>query len=446
MSVESNVTTGRSRQRPWRNWGRNQTAYPADYAFPSSVESVQETVERARAAGLPVKAIGAGHSFTAIAVTDGVHIGLDDLSGLIDVNVPKKQATFAAGTRLFDVPGLLAPYGLAMPNLGDIDRQSLAGAISTGTHGTGSAFGGIATQVTGVVVVTADGTLLRADENQNSELLPALRVGLGALGIIVEVTLQCVPAFGLQAVEAPIQLEEVLNTLDDRFEREDHFEFHWFPHSAVASTKSNTRISAGSALKPRSAMNRFMNDTVVANGVYRSLLNLERLVPAMIPGANRIAAQQFANSEYSDHSHRVFATSRSLKFREMEYALPREEIVPVFNRIRQLIDQRGLRIEFPIEVRAAAADENWLSTAYGRETGYIAVHRFFRQPHAEFFAAVEEIFTAHGGRPHWGKLHTRDAEYLRSVYPKMPDFLALRRQIDPTGVFSNDYLRKVLGS
>lgn len=445
MTGETSRQTARAKPRVWRNWGRSQTAHPAEFLAPSTVEAVQAAVARARAAGQPVKAVGAGHSFSAIAVTDGVQLGLDGLSGLLGVQTASRRATFAAGTRLFDIPALLAPFGLAMPNLGDIDRQSLAGAISTGTHGTGAAFGGIATQVTGVVVVTADGTLLRADEMQNTELLPALRVGLGALGIIVEITLQCVPAFSLQAVEAPMPLEDVLSSLDDRFDGDDHFEFHWFPHSEVASTKTNTRISADSPLQPRGALNRFMNDTVLANGAYRALCNLERFVPAMVPGVNRIVARQFANSEYSDLSHRVFATSRGIKFREMEYALPRAEIIPAFTRIRELIDRRGWRIEFPIEVRAAAADENWLSTAYGRDTGYIAVHRFLRQPNIEFFAAAEAIFTAHGGRPHWGKMHTRDAAYLRGVYPKMQDFLDVRRQLDPLGVFLNDYLRKVLG-
>ena len=442
------MTEARSVQRavkPWSNWGRSESGHPVARVSPTTVEAVQDAVVRARTTGQTVKAIGAGHSFSAIAVTDGVQLSLDGLSGLLSVDAGKQQATFAAGTRLFDVPGLLAPYGLAMPNLGDIDRQSLAGAISTGTHGTGAAFGGIATQVTGMVVVTADGGLLCADREQNSELLPALRVGLGALGIIVEVTLQCVPAFSLQAVEKPIPLDEVLATLDERFETEDHFEFHWFPHSEVASTKTNTRRMGHESLRPRGALDRFLGDTVVANGLFRALCNVERLVPALTPGVNRIAARQFANAEFTDASHRVFATSRGVRFREMEYALPRAELIPVFQQVRELIGKRGWRIEFPIEVRAAAADENWLSTAYGRETGYLAVHRFFRHTEAEFFPAVEEIFTAHGGRPHWGKMHTRELAYLQGVYPKMPDFLELRRELDPTGLFGTAYLRRVLG-
>ena len=430
----------------WQNWGRSASVRPVRVERPRSPEGVQRAVQAAASQGLAIKAVGAGHSFTGIAVAPGVLLELDDLQGLVSADAVTGRVTLLAGTRLHRIPALLAPYGLAMQNLGDIDKQSISGAISTGTHGTGAGYGGLATQVVGITLVTATGEFLRVDEAQNSEMLPAVALGLGALGIIVEVTLQCVPAFVMHAIDEPAPLEDVLATLDDRAAASDHFEFYWFPHTDVALTKRQMRMPESTVRRPLPIVGRWIDETLLSNGVYRVVCAAGQVFPAVTPPFSRLAVKLTGNREYTDLSHRVLTQSRTVRFREMEYALPAENVVSAFRAVQALITQRGWRIEFPIEVRFAAEDDRWLSTAHGRATGYIAVHRYWRADPTVYFEAVEEIMLAHGGRPHWGKLHTLGAESLRERYPRFDDFLALRDRLDPEHRFSNRYLERVLGA
>ena len=430
----------------WRNWGRTEAVTPVRVERPASVEAVQRAVLAAARAGLPIKAVGAGHSFTGIAVASGVQLDLSALSGVLDVDVPAARVTLGAGTFLYDLPRMLRPFGLALTNMGDIDRQTLAGAISTGTHGTGSQFGGIAAQVIGAQLVTADGSLLTVSRTENAELLPAVALALGALGILVSITLQCVPEFVLHARERAERLDDVLETLPQRVEEADHFEFYWFPHTRTALTKTNTRFGSAVARSPLSGSQRFVDDWLVSNQLFRLTCSLGRLAPPVVPRINRLAEKLTGTREYADLSPRVFATRRTVRFREMEYAVPAAAVPTVLREIDALIERRGWRISFPVEVRFAAQDDLWLSTAHLRETGYIAVHRYFRDPHEQYFEAVEEIMTEHAGRPHWGKLHTGDAASLRAAYPRFDDFVGLRDRLDPERLFTNAYLDRVLGA
>jgi FAD-linked oxidoreductase len=413
--------------------------------MPGSSGAVQRSVQAAAKRGMRVKAVGAGHSFTGIAVAPGVLLDLVDLTGIVAVDRERSRVTLLAGTRLHQVPRLLAPYGLAMQNLGDIDRQSISGAISTGTHGTGAGFGGIATQVVGVTLVTGDGELLSVNEDEHPELLPAVAVGLGSLGILVDVTLQCVPAFVLQAVDRPEPLDEVLSTLESRVADADHFEFYWFPHTDVALTKTHTRLPESAPRKPLPRVGKWIDEELLSNGVYRMVCATGTLVAPVVPRFSRLAVKLTGNREYTDLSHRVLTQNRNVRFREMEYALPAANVRPAFEALRALIDERGWRISFPVEVRFAAADDLWMSTAHGRASGYIAVHRYYRENPTEYFEAVEKIMLSFGGRPHWGKMHTLDADILRDRYPRFDDFVALRDRLDPQRMFANTYLDRVLG-
>ena len=381
-----------------------------------------------------------------MAVAPDVLLELDDLQGLVSVDEQSGRATLLAGTRLHRIPGLLAPYGLAMENLGDIDRQSISGAISTGTHGTGSRFRGIAAQVVGVTLITAAGEFLHVDETRNAELLPAVALGLGALGVLVEVTLQCVPAFVMHAVDAPAPLDVVLESLHERVAAADHFEFYWFPHTDVALTKTTQRLPESAVRHPLPPVGKWIDETLLSNGVYRVVCAAGTVAPAITRPFNRLAVRLTGDREYTDLSHRVLTQTRTVRFREMEYALPQDRVVPAFREVKALVEKRGWRIEFPVEVRFAAADDRWLSTAYERDSAYIAVHRYWRHDPSEYFEAVERIMLAHGGRPHWGKLHTLDAERLRERHPRFDDFVALRDRMDPERRFSNRYLERVLGA
>ncbi|WP_022886683.1 D-arabinono-1,4-lactone oxidase [Glaciibacter superstes] len=453
----------------WRNWARTEHVRPRRVERPSSAAAVQRAVVAAGQAGLRIKAVGSGHSFTGIAVAPDVLLDLHDLElgvdnysvdndrgadysgadhgggGAIRVDVELGRVTLAAGTPLHRLPALLRPHGLALENMGDIDRQTIAGATSTGTHGTGAGFGGLATQIVALTLVTGDGALLRVSEIENPDLLPAARLGLGALGIVVDVTIQCVPAFLLHAVDAAEPLDAVLESWLERSETLDHFEFYWFPHTGSALTKTNTRLPADGIRSPLSPVRRWLDDELLANGLYRATCGIGAALPALVPRFSRMAERLSGGRDYTDASPRVFVTNRTVRFREMEYALPLEAVPEALREVRALIEERGWRISFPIEVRSAAADDLWLSTASGRATGYVAVHRYFREDPTEYFRAVEAIMRSHDGRPHWGKLHQQDAASLRAVYPRFDDFLAVRDRLDPDHRFSNPYLERVLG-
>ena len=430
----------------WRNWARTEAVRPLRVERPADAGAVQRAVRAAAASGLRVKPVGSGHSFTGIAVAPDVQLDLADLSGVIDADAATGRVTLGAGTPLHRLPGLLEPHGLALANMGDIDRQTVSGAISTGTHGTGLGFGGLATQVVGATLVTGTGELLRVDERERPDLLPAVRLGLGALGVLVDVTLQLVPRFVLHAVERPEPLDEVLAAWDDRVRDADHVEFYWFPHTATALTKTNTRLPGDAPRQPLGRVSRWIDDELLANGVYRGICALGRVAPSVTPFFARQVERLTGDRDFTDRSPAVFTTHRSVRFAEMEYALPLEAVPAAFGEVRALIERRGWRISFPIEVRAAASDDVWLSTAYGRETGYIAVHRYFREDPREYFGAVEAIMRAHDGRPHWGKLHSLDADALRGAYPRFDDFLRVRDELDPDRRFANPYLDRVLGA
>ncbi len=427
----------------WRNWGRLQQSRPSHIARPTSVEQVVEVLAFARERGLRVKAIGAGHSFTAIAATDDVQLDISALDGVYAVD--GTRVTLGAGTNLYQLPALLDPLGLALTNMGDIDRQTIAGATSTGTHGTGSRFGGLATQIVAATLVTAAGELLHVSETEHTDLLPAVRLGLGALGILVEVTIECVPSFKLNAVEKPEPLQEVLDTWLERTEAVDHFEFYWFPHTDTALTKTNTRLPVDAPSRLQSPIARWVDDQLMSNGVFTVTCGIGTAMPWMIPSINHLADKLVAEREFTDLSHRVFVAPRTIRFKEMEYALPVEHVPAALRAVNALVQERGWRISFPVEVRVAAADENWMSTAYGRKSGYIAVHRYWREDPTEYFEAVEEIMKSFDGRPHWGKMHFRDAESLAATYPRFGDFTRVRDQLDPDRLFANPYLERVLG-
>lgn len=429
----------------WQNWARTVRVRPRQVHAPASVSALQRTVASAAAAGLRVKAVGAGHSFTGIAEAPEVLLDLTRLQGLVRADPFTGQVTLLAGTRLHAVPRLLAPSGLAMPNLGDIDRQSIAGAISTGTHGTGAGHAGLSAQVAGLVLIQPDGGRLTLEDGD--PLLPAAALGLGALGVIAEVTLQCVPAFLLRAVERSESLPDVLAGLAHRVKEADHFEFYWFPHTGRAATKTNTRLPATAARAPLPPVRRWVDDSLLSNTVFRATCAAGTAVPAMIPAVNRIAAAALGGREYTDASPRVFTQARTVRFREMEYAVPARLLQPAFAALQQLVEENpGWRLSFPVEVRWAAADDRWLSTAFGQDTAYVAVHRYYREDPAEYFAAVEQVMLSHGGRPHWGKEHSLTAADLAGRYPRFADFQDLRNKLDPDRVFANGYLDRVLGS
>jgi FAD-linked oxidoreductase len=436
---------GESGPAGWQNWAGTYSVNPARTVHPRNPDQVATEIALAAADGLSVKAMGSGHSFTDIGVTRGVMVGLDQLTGIISADRATGLVTVAAGTTLAELNPALWNMGLSLSNLGDIEAQTISGAISTGTHGTGRSFGGLATQVRGLELVTAAGDIVQCAPDRDAELFAAARISLGALGVITAVTLQCEPAFALQATEMPADYDDLLEVLGV-LEQNDHFEFYWFPHTRRVLTKINTRMPLEGELRPLGRFKGWWNDEFLSNTVFGALNRLTSYRPGTIRVANRLAARALGEREYLDRSYRVFTSSRRVVFREMEYAVPRKSLAYVLDELDGWIRRSHERVGFPVEVRLSAADTIPLSTAYGRETCYIAVHQYHRRPHEEYFTAFEDIARSVEGRPHWGKLHYRSAEDLAPHYPRFSDFLAVRDRVDPERRFGNDYLRRVLGS
>jgi FAD-linked oxidoreductase len=428
----------------WSNWAGNQSMDPVRVARPTTVDEIASVVKQAAADGHRVKAIGSGHSFTPIGLTDGVLLQLGDYERLVSADRTTGLVTVEAGLPLHRLNPLLAEHGLGLTNMGDVDAQTVSGAISTGTHGTGRSSAGFAMQIAGLELVLADGSVVQCSATERPELFAAARVGLGALGIISTVTLQAEPAFVLEADERPMPLDDVLDGFFDLVRDNEHFEFYWFPHTDIALTKRNNRTDE--PVRPLTKVKAFVDDELLSNGVFELTCRLGNRMPAIIPRLNRVAAKALSARTYVDVAPKVFVSSRRVRFREMEYAIPRADLPAVFAELRTLPERTGMHVSFPVEVRVAPADDVWMSTASGRDSAYIAVHMYKGTPYDRYFAAVEKLFQDVAGRPHWGKLHTLDAATLRERYPRFDDFVRVRNEVDPERRFGNAYLDRVLGA
>jgi L-gulonolactone oxidase len=429
----------------WTNWARTATARPARICAPASVAELCEEVARAVRDGLRVRMVGSGHSFTDVAVTDGLMLRPDRLRGIETVDAATRRVTVLAGTPLHELGPALWAHGLALANLGDIDRQTVAGALATGTHGTGEAHGSLASQVVGFDLVSPAGELVSVDATSAPELFHAARVGLGAFGVMTRITLQCVSAFGLQAVERPGSLDAVLEDLDAFFGSADHVEFYWFPHTRRVLQKVNTRIGPV-GLQPLPAWRARLDDDLLSNTVFEGLNRVATAAPPAIPTLNAVAARALSARTFSDRSYRVFASSRTVVFRESEFAIPQHSTADVLREMDRWFTASGERVAFPVEVRVGPAEDAWLATAHGRDTAYISVHQYHRRPHDRYFDAVAAIMREARGRPHWGKLHSLDGADLSALYPNLDRARALRDDLDPGSHFRNAYTDQVFGS
>ncbi|MEV2200323.1 D-arabinono-1,4-lactone oxidase [Streptomyces fradiae] len=435
--------SGRSGAATWRNWAGNVSVRPAREAFPASVEELAEAVRGAADDGLRVKTVGTGHSFTSIAATDGLLIRPDLLTGIRRIDRTAMTVTVESGTPLKRLNAALAREGLSLANMGDIMEQTVAGAISTGTHGTGRDSASVAAQVRELELVTADGRVTTCSEKENPDVFAAARIGLGALGVVSAVTFAVEPMFLLTAREEPMGFDRVTAEFDELYAENEHFEFYWFPHTGNCSTKRNNRSQG--PVDPPGAVSGWFEDEFLSNGVFQVANSVGRALPAAVPAIARLSSRALSPRTYTDIPYKVFTSPRRVRFMEMEYAVPREAAVAALRELRAMVDRSPLRVSFPVEVRTAPADDITLSTASGRDTAYIAVHMYRGTPYRAYFTATERIMTAHAGRPHWGKVHTRDAAYLAQVYPRFGEFTALRDRLDPDRVFANPYLRRVLG-
>jgi L-gulono-1,4-lactone dehydrogenase len=426
----------------WHNWAGDQVCRPNELVRPRDSDELAAVVAGAAAVGRRVSVVGSGHSFTDTAMTDDVMIDVGEVSGVIDSDPSSGLVRVGAGTILADLNRELHRLGLAMENLGDIDRQTIAGAISTGTHGTGARLPNLSAQVEALELVLADGSVREIDATQ-VELLRAARVGLGALGAISAVTLRCVPAFVLRRVDAPQPREEVLASFQERVEVHDHFELFTFPYADSALVLERNRTDAQP--RPRGRAAAYLNDVVLENWALGAISATGRLFPAAIPRLSRLAARLASGSAVTDRSDRIFANERRVRFTEMEYGVPREHGPEAVRKVIEWVRSNRYPVFFPIEMRVTAADDALLSPSHERDTAYIAVHQYRGMEWRPYFEAVEGIMDGYDGRPHWGKRHFQTAETLAPRYPRWAEFQAARDELDPSRVFSNEYATRILG-
>jgi L-gulonolactone oxidase len=428
----------------WRNWAGNQRAEGIEVRHPRATGEIATVLHEASVAGRRVRPIGSGHSFSGIGRPEQVQLVLDRHADLVDITADG-LVTVQAGMPLHRLNARLAHEGWALTNLGDVDRQTVAGALSTGTHGTGAAVGGLVTQVRALQLVTAAGAVLDCSADQHPDVFAVARLGLGALGVMSTVTLQAEPAFALRMDERPMPLAEVLEDLDGFMTSTDHVEFHWFPHTGTCLTKRNTRVPVSEGLAPLPRWQGLWEDELLSNGAYAGLIAAGRAVPALVPPLARFASTALTPRTATDLSHRVFVSTRRFRFRESEYAVPRAAVPDLLSELDRQTTARGWRLPIPTEVRYAAADDVPLSTASGQDVAYVAVHVPRRSDPTDYFATFEALAAEVGGRPHWGKEHSLDAATLAQRYPRFDEFVAVRDRLDPTGVLSNAYLDRVLG-
>jgi L-gulono-1,4-lactone dehydrogenase len=428
--------------KEWTNWTGDQRCLPARIERPASRGELIESVKRAGDAGT-VRAVGAGHSFTAAACTGGVMLEVDRLDRVLDVDADARLARVEAGIGLRALNETIWGYGMALENLGDIDQQTISGAVSTATHGTGSRFRNLSSQVESVELVLADGTLHEISSASEPELLAAARVGLGALGVIATLTLRTVPAFTIRRVDSPLPLAETLSRIDDLADGSDHFEFYVFPHTEVALMRQSDRVDEPPS--PRHRALEYGQEIVLENWVIGTVARLGRRMPSRIPALSRFVASRLGKSTKIDRSYRVFASQRRVRFTEMEYAIPRRHAAEAAQAALDAAEHADPPVGFPIEVRFVAGDDAHLSPAHDRDSCYIAVHQFEGMAWEAYFRSVEAIMNRFGGRPHWGKRHFQTAATLAERYPGWEHFRAARARLDPGGHFRNDYLDRVLG-
>ena len=427
--------------RKWTNWAGNQTARPTEWVSPTSADQVVAVVAQARSTERRVKAVGSGHSFTATAVADDILVDLSRMSGVGVVDAHRGEVDVAAGTTISDLNEALAVQGWALANMGDIAYQTISGAIATSTHGTGSKLTGLAAQVTGLSIVDGRGELrhlVAADGND----FRAAQVGVGALGIVTNVRLKVVPAFVLRAVEAPMRLSSVLAELDELADSNDHFEFYWIPHTGWTLTKRNNRTDESPV--PMKRTREWWQKSFLENTAFGALCAVGRRAPGFIPRLAKVLPSS-GEVTYSNASHRVFATERRVRFVEMEYAIPREACTEALRSVTKMVEAKGFRVSFPVEVRFTAPDDVMLSTSTRRASSYIAVHMYRGTDFTAYFREVAAIMADYEGRPHWGKMHFLDASRLAPLYPEWDAFLEVRRRFDPEGTFANDYVRRIFG-
>ncbi|XP_035308999.1 L-gulonolactone oxidase [Cricetulus griseus] len=429
----------------FQNWAKTYGCCPEMYYQPTSVEEVREVLTLARQQNKRVKVVGGGHSPSDIACTDGFMIHMGKMNRVLQVDKEKKQVTVEAGILLTDLHPQLDKYGLAMSNLGAVSDVTIAGVIGSGTHNTGVKHGILATQVVALTLMTADGAVLECSESSNADVFQAARVHLGCLGVILTVTLQCVPQFHLQETSFPSTLKEVLDNLDSHLKKSEYFRFHWFPHSENVNIIYQDHTNKA----PSSASNWFW-DYAIGFYLLEFLLWISTYLPCLVGWINRFFFWLLFNhkKESSNLSHKIFTYECRFKQHVQDWAIPREKTKEALLELKAMLEAHpNVVAHFPVEVRFTRSDEILLSPCFQRDSCYmnIIMYRPYGKdvPRLDYWLAYETIMKKFGGRPHWAKAHSCTRKDFEKMYPAFQKFCEIREKLDPTGMFLNSYLEKV---
>ncbi len=398
----------------WSNWSGNVTCQPQRIETPTNEDSLIALISQTQSSHRKLRVAGTGHSFVPLCASDEMIISLDKLQGVITTDVAAGEATVWAGTKIHQLGEPLHQAGLAMETMGDIDRQSIAGAVSTGTHGTGPSLGSISTQVIGLRLILASGEILECSADQAPDIFKAAQVSLGALSVISQIRLRVLPTYRIHEKTWVMPLEECVAEVNNLIAQNRHFEFFWLPQDDVCAMKT---------------------------------LNITEAEPQPVPQSSQLAAPgtpaRYVGQERIDHSYKIIPSERNNRFNETEFAVPEAQGLACFLELRQLMRQHYPDVVWPIEYRTLKADDIYLSPAYQRATVTLSVHEAYDRPYQAFFADVEAIFRNYQGRPHWGKLHTHRAAELEALYPQWKRFQTIREQLDPQGRLMNKHLQMI---
>lgn len=418
----------------WTNWSGSVTARPAEIARPASLAALAEVVGRARHARL----VGAGHSFMPLCETDGPLISLADLPGALSVSPDRRTATVPAGWSIERVTAALWAEGLSLGNQGDIDSQAIAGAMATGTHGTGAGLGSLSTLARGFTLMLADGSVVRCDARERPELFQAQRLSLGLLGVALEIELEVLPAYHLEERIEKRSLDEVLEGFDDWAGANRHIEFFVFPYADNVMLKT---------LVVAEDDGTFKRPGPVDETVFRLACELGAAAPGWIPTLQKLMTRGVSGrvQRRVGPAHRIFPSERTIRFEEMEYELPRAAGLSTLKAVIDWIRKKSLPVSFPFEFRMSAGDDIWISPMNQGPVASVSMHQYAGMPWRELFAEAESVFRDAGGRPHWGKRHTLSRADVDAMYPAAERFRAARRAADPAGKFLNGHLEPLFG-
>ncbi|MEY4631663.1 MAG: hypothetical protein RIQ81_1783 [Pseudomonadota bacterium] len=419
------------------NWSGNVRFSPESIVMPTNVEEVVEVVKMARKRGTKIRVAGSRHSFSRLIESQEILVDLSLMSGLIGIEPDKKQADFLAGTPIHVATEKLFEQGLGLGNQGDIDRQTLAGAFSTGTHGTGLGFASLAGFVSEMEFVDGNGTVHVVNEDTPGDRLNACRVNFGTFGITTRFKIQCQDAYLLRQRSENMPVNDVLARVDEFAANNRHFEFFWFPFSSLAQVKT---CNPEKIENRRNPMLRFCSEKILERVAFGAFCKTATMVPALAPAISRLCGAINPPSDFAEPSHRVFPSERNVVFTEMEYAVPIERGVECFKEIMNLIERERIPVFFPVEFRVAGVDRAWVSPMHGRKSAIISIHVYRHFAMKQLFAAAEPVFKKFGGRPHWGKVHHMTRQEIETIYPRWNHFEELRQQYDPGRIFLNPML------